>query len=643
MVEIGLKSSSRQIKLKALNDLLIRVSTSSGGNICDDPEWDECAMTEMCKDVIALMADLSETIQEKAIVFYEQIISARVCVDGSLPNLFNLLRNRLGSKMRFYINDCLAVLEKTLADPFAGVRTASCQCLITLVPHVPSEFFTLSDSILDVLIATYTHNQAKVRAIHTTAMGYVLHFGNGKRVSEVWRLLAQRVLDSHHSVRQSAYAVLHFWMTHLRDRYSYWNRLVPLLLSGLFDELSEVQTEARRLWREVGEQYAEENRDEIKDRYDDEVDVPNYPPEETRPVLGCRVLVQRIFFNVVPSVLNDLKDWQENVAKGENQVVVAEVWKCAKLLGHFIEPNVYCELLVRPMEEASHLVLLSGILQGITLENFRLISESILKGIYRLSRTEQLAQQFYCLECVRRAIRLFSLSVGDSGYAIFRILATIDGLAAGTHLKAEVSQITKELAERLNLTRPESLYPSFAAEFLTEITGGNETELWLNSSLELKILQCFLLKAGLAVFLEHFNILHTPLKTNLQVVANVQIRYDIYRLIIDIIQVQEDDSSSRLKQVDWNLVPDFFFATMTWKAGRSNAIARAACCCCLAVLLDREIIDMKTIGAIKKEVITRVIALSRDECQETQRAISRIARLTIRSTGATLKRFTRSS
>ena len=106
-------------------------------------------------------------------------------------------------------------------------------------------------------------------------------------------------------------------MTNLRDRYSYWNRLVPLLLSGLFDELPDVQRETRRLWREIGAQYAKENRDEIREKYgtgeDEATMIGTHLGEGARPSLGCRVLVQRIFFNVLPLVINDLKDWQENI------------------------------------------------------------------------------------------------------------------------------------------------------------------------------------------------------------------------------------------------------------------------------------------------------------------------------------------
>ena len=38
---------------------------------------------------------------------------------------------------------------------------------------------------------------------------------------------------------------------HFKDRYSYWHKIIPLLLSGEADEVQEVQTVAREAFHEV--------------------------------------------------------------------------------------------------------------------------------------------------------------------------------------------------------------------------------------------------------------------------------------------------------------------------------------------------------------------------------------------------------
>ena len=75
-------------------------------------------------------------------------------------------------------------------------------------------------------------------------------------------------------------------------RYSYWYKLVPLLLVSLQDEMTEVAEEAARLWAEAGLQWLEENKmsdHRLKDELDFLTEEPaHYPHWIDRPNLGCR-------------------------------------------------------------------------------------------------------------------------------------------------------------------------------------------------------------------------------------------------------------------------------------------------------------------------------------------------------------------
>lgn len=42
-------------------------------------------------------------------------------------------------------------------------------------------------------------------------------------------------------VRKMVTAVVGDWLLHLRDRYSYFAKLIPLLLSGISDEIPEIR------------------------------------------------------------------------------------------------------------------------------------------------------------------------------------------------------------------------------------------------------------------------------------------------------------------------------------------------------------------------------------------------------------------
>lgn len=69
-------------------------------------------------------------------------------------------------------------------------------------------------------------------------------------------------------------------MTDLRDRYSWWYKLLPLLLTGANDIVSEIREKALSLWMTAGEQYIKENETDQKFKHKLDFlleDLPHYP------------------------------------------------------------------------------------------------------------------------------------------------------------------------------------------------------------------------------------------------------------------------------------------------------------------------------------------------------------------------------
>ena len=104
--------------------------------------------------------------------------------------------------------------------------------------------------------------------------------------------MAQRVFDPSPRVRMEHVKVVGAWLKALPDRYSYFYKLVPLLLVSLEDEMTEVKEVAVRLWEEAGLQWLEENKmsdARLKDEMDFLIEDPDhYPRWHQRPNLGCR-------------------------------------------------------------------------------------------------------------------------------------------------------------------------------------------------------------------------------------------------------------------------------------------------------------------------------------------------------------------
>ena len=76
--------------------------------------------------------------------------------------------------------------------------------------------------------------------------------GNNKNVDDVVSHLAQRLFDHAPTVREAVTRVAGLWLLELPDRYSFFHKLMPLLLTSLTDELPSIQEEAASLWHDVG-------------------------------------------------------------------------------------------------------------------------------------------------------------------------------------------------------------------------------------------------------------------------------------------------------------------------------------------------------------------------------------------------------
>lgn len=77
--------------------------------------------------------------------------------------------------------------------------------------------------------------------------------------------LGERLLDQTPQVRKVVAEVTAHWLLHHRDRYSYFGKMIPLLITGLSDEVVDVQNTCIDLWVQVGLQYEKENEKELKD------------------------------------------------------------------------------------------------------------------------------------------------------------------------------------------------------------------------------------------------------------------------------------------------------------------------------------------------------------------------------------------
>uniref|UniRef100_S4RX24 Dynein axonemal assembly factor 5 n=1 Tax=Petromyzon marinus TaxID=7757 RepID=S4RX24_PETMA len=266
-------------------------------------------------------------------------------------------------------------------------------------------FHMYSEQLIKPLMQTLTHQHSRVRVAAVLTTGAVVRYGCNKSVNDALPHLAQRLFDDASTVRQAVTDVVGTWLLELPDRYSFFHKLIPLLLSSLSDEMPDVRNSATEYWKRVGQQWEHENEEDLKDKMDFELPPSSlYPAGVARPCLGCRELVQRNLSRVLPAVARDAGDWvvgtrakasqllvwltvhaedhatqhaellvatlHRTCADDEPQVVHNAV-RSAELLGAFVNPEVFCKLALPALHRSpspSHLAPISAFIRGSSAE-----------------------------------------------------------------------------------------------------------------------------------------------------------------------------------------------------------------------------------------------------------------------------------
>uniref|UniRef100_A0A3Q2YNL6 Dynein axonemal assembly factor 5 n=1 Tax=Hippocampus comes TaxID=109280 RepID=A0A3Q2YNL6_HIPCM len=368
----------------------------------------------LLKPLLKCLSDPTERCREIAITLISEFVRCVPEPQESLPYLMPCLAQRFGEKeilepaeelrlsatemltltvevcgkqLAPYLNEMINILQRTLVDPFPDVKRESCKCTVNLANSLPEHFHMQAESLVKPLMQTIAHQHSKVRASVIEAAGAVILHGTGKNVDDVLSHLAQRLFDDSPQVRKAVTVVVGDWLLNLRDRYSYFHKLTPLLLSGLTDEIPEIRLLAADLWQQVGAQWEKENEDDLKDKLDFLLSPPPfYPAGVERPGLGCRELVARNLYRLVPAIGRDLSDWlvatrvrtsqllsvlllhAEERATQHLQPLLALLYRAcadsekevvrnclaaAKLLGTFVPPEVFLHLLLDDVKAPS--------------------------------------------------------------------------------------------------------------------------------------------------------------------------------------------------------------------------------------------------------------------------------------------------
>ncbi|XP_075141174.1 dynein axonemal assembly factor 5 [Leptodactylus fuscus] len=577
-----------------------------------------------------------------------------------LAELLTLLVEVSGKKLGPYLDEMVRILQRTIVDPFPDVKKESCKCAANYARSVPEHFHMQSESLIKPLMQTISHQHSKVRIAVIQATGAVIQYGNAQPMDDVLSHLAQRLFDDSPQVRQAVTVVVGSWLLELRDRYSYFHKLIPLLLSSTTDEFPDIKQTALNYWQKVGLQWERENEDDLKDKMDFSAPCPTlYPAGVQRPGLGCRELIFRNLSKILPAVSHDITDWVAGTrikaaqllvvlllhaedhstqhmelllstlylsCQDEEEKVVHKSIQAAELIGSFVNPEVFLKLILPALQKSplsSHLTVLAAFIRGSSCEVLKphlhriadVISKSeICQGSEKVLYLEQL------LCCIQAMIAIYQQYCAEVSLQCMKVLVTILASPASETLYEKVQGVMLSLAEVQGVTGRQGLYRRHTEALMLWASRGHEH--WTSYSIERLQFEVLVSESG-PVLGERLDLLMPVLQTCLQQDKEPQMRLKLFTMLSKLLLKANEtvNSKGQFHLYSETVIGDILVPNLKWQAGRTAGAIRTIAVSCLWILLQSEVLSREEILRVQEVLMPQVLA-TLEEDSKTSRLVS---------------------
>lgn len=523
-----------------------------------------------------------------------------------------------------FLNDCVSVLCETVKDKHPAIKELSCKCITQLAEACPDYFHTQAESLVKPVLTVFSYQRFKIRLEAIKCMGDIVMHSQYKALEEAAGPMAERLFDQIPAVRQTVVRVASHWLLHYRDRYSFFHKLLPLILTGLNDEVDETREKAHGLWQIVGLQYERENESDLKDQMDYLTTLPKYYPENlTRPNLGCRALVQRTVCKIAPPLARELGSWQGDVrvrcsqllcavalhaedyltqhlqdllpamytaAHDEDQRVVVNVLQAGELIGLFVPVGTWCKLILPAMEDAphyGHLSVLSSLIKGAPRQYIKLHLEDICKLLAEdsICHSRKRKYQRELVECVRAILPKCDQETNELGEYIFRTIVTVISLRDSQNNDLFDFSLLEELKKAFGFLSISHIWSEYSPNLLRRIN--TDPLSWTPVTVERCIFETFLLESGEAFgenLCEIGNILEKTLDTD----ADPESRLKTFVALSTALDFKDKvfKNARDLNAFLQKLLSQVLVPTLVWHAGRTAEAMRTMAVSCVCSVLN---------------------------------------------------------
>ncbi|GFT35010.1 dynein assembly factor 5, axonemal [Nephila pilipes] len=636
-------------------------------------------LKNVVKSLTLMLTDRSEKCREISVMILKDMIQRSLVLESDFPSVISTLTKCLGqtdereqceeirmleidllcdiienckSELLQCLNDLSNILKNCIIDNCPDVKRRSCECLLTLASKQISHFHMIASTFLKPLLFSMTHQHLKTRALSVKAFGAIANYLNNTEFEEAMTHLAQRLFDHSPLVRMAVTEIIGDMLVNLKDRYSYFYLLIPLMLSSLHDDVPDIRSKAEDLWKKAGYQYLKENDKDYKDLMDFPCPDPiDYPIKDGRPALGCRILVQRNIFNILPALVNDIADWAPETRTKSTKVLYAVILhsedkitiklskalegiissasagekktieqaiNCAELLGYFVHSGHLFDTvlsLIYKDPSAVQLSILAAVIRGQKKELPKECFTAVCKFLSQptVSRIRKGNEQASLLLCVEALEASGSEIDSALSYDLFTIISSVSGLATSETISLKAAELLQQLSELQSCSKTQ-LFQEHAIPFIKMLSDNNE--LWTSLSPEMPILK-FVVESG-CLEEEIMELIIPILINNLHHSKDAKLRCSIFSFLTVVFKKVSSNFYEPLSKKILNLIRLGIFPNLTWSAGRTASSLRTIAVASLYEILNKSSIKKEILISVGDELIPLIVTLFDDELAATR-------------------------
>eukprot|EP00045_Choanoeca_perplexa_P009487 m.91812 g.91812 ORF g.91812 m.91812 type:complete len:863 (-) comp14918_c0_seq1:131-2719(-) len=664
----------RKAAVKALHVALFGGITPNDTTPVQEAAIIKAAFPHLLKPLLKLYADPTEKVRELSIdlltkgiklnfqgflPYYVPVVLGRIGnkeVQESTEELRHELMKQIelvintqpGSDLGTYIEEWLQIFGKMAVDEFPEVKRLAARCTVLVARKTPERFHMASGVMVKPLVSCLGHQHAKVRSVALRALGAVVQYGEAKQLDEIRLPLSQKSLDHSPAVRKSLYTIAGRWLVEMRDRYSYWHKIMPMLLPGELDDVEDLQVLAREAFVKAGLQYEKENEERLKDQ----LDFGGWTPDSGAPPLGCRELVKESFSKLYPSLLKDMVDWtadtrrqsaklmltllryeRDNATMHLQKVVVGlamaaldeepdiaqYVVQCGQVLGNHVALEACCAAVLPALVDAgsssrtvtAHLILLAAMVRGSTSEQVEACAPTIVAALHdrNIREAETHLVQGELILTVADFIGKLGGACASHAEPLFHILVNM--LAMAPTLASEVYVAMDRLADAQGLDSRQVLFDNHTEALLSTLSKDHGA--WTSHTPQRKLFDTLLLHAG-AVLGRLLDLFVPIFVSNTNPSKPVEVRVQFFTLLGKLLTSarQSINSTGALDQQAVTLIRDVICPNLAWQAGDKAQALRVASLSCLWALLRTEVVSHEHILAVAGQLVPLLVTTMED-------------------------------